>query len=106
MAERLKAISPRGPQPPEHLSAEAAAWWRKVNGAYDLEPHHLRLLQSACESWDRAQSARAQVDADGITVPGRYGPRAHPAIAIERDAKMAMMRALKHEHDSAADQSL
>jgi P27 family predicted phage terminase small subunit len=92
----LHAVSPRGPNPPEHLSEDGAAWWRAVNRDYALEPHHLRLLQSACESWDRAQAARALVDAEGITVADRYGgSKAHPAIAVERDARSSLMRALK-----------
>jgi P27 family predicted phage terminase small subunit len=95
MTERLRSISPRGPQPPEHLSDEAKAWWRKVNADYALEPHHLKLLQSACESWDRAQEARRQVEAEGITVQGRYGPKINPAVAVERDARMTLVRNLR-----------
>ena len=53
------------PQPPDHLSADAAAWWREVLRDYSLEPHHVRLLQLACEAWDRARQAQAELTAHG-----------------------------------------
>ena len=58
--------------------------------------HHLRLLQLACEAWDRAQAAREQLDRDGLTVPGREGGiRPHPCVAIERDARLAVARLVR-----------
>jgi P27 family predicted phage terminase small subunit len=62
---------------------------------FELETHHLTILAAACEAMDRMSAARAQIAADGITVDGRYGPRAHPAIAIERDSRTAMLRAIR-----------
>ena len=80
---------------PEHLSDEAAAWWRDVCGAYELEPHHLKLLQLACEAYDRCQQARAAIDREGLTVPSGNGVRGHPAIAVERDSRTAFARILR-----------
>jgi P27 family predicted phage terminase small subunit len=78
------------PPPPEHLSASAAAWWRTTTERFVLEAHHLKLLQLACESWDRCQAARAQLDKDGLTVASERGDvRPHPCIAIERDNRPA-----------------
>lgn len=63
---------------------------------YALAAHHLRLLQAACESWDRMQAARAIVDAEGVTVKDRYGvPKAHPAVAIERDCRTSFARLVR-----------
>jgi P27 family predicted phage terminase small subunit len=63
---------------------------------YVLQEHHLRLLQLACEAWDRAQEAREQLGRDGLTVPGREGGlRAHPAVAIERDSRLAVARLVR-----------
>jgi len=59
------------PQPPAHLSPAAAQWWTTTVEAYVLQEHHLRLLQLACEAWDRVQAARAQLEDEGLTVPGR-----------------------------------
>ena len=85
------------PEPPEHLSASAAAWWRDVTGEYALEPHHLRLLESACGAWDRMQQARAALaEHGGLTFEDPKGMlRAHPAVAIERDARTAFARLVR-----------
>ena len=40
---------------PEHLREDTAKWWEQVATDYELEPHHLRLLTLAAESWDRCQ---------------------------------------------------
>ena len=80
---------------PDHLSAEAAQWWRSVVEAYQLEPHHMKLLRLACEAYDRTQQARAEIDRDGITVPAGESVKAHPAVAIERDSRLAFARILR-----------
>lgn len=88
---------PNLPQPPAHLSAEAAEWWQSVVRDYSLEPHHLRLLQAACEAWDRMQQARQSIaEHGGVTFTDERGViRAHPAVAIERDARVAVARMVR-----------
>jgi P27 family predicted phage terminase small subunit len=84
------------PPPPPHLSPSSAAWWTSTVEAYVLQPHHLRLLQLACESWDRCQAAREQLDRDGLTIASEKGGiRPHPCIAVERDNKIAFARLLR-----------
>jgi hypothetical protein len=34
-------------EPPKHLSAEARQWWANVVEAFELEPHHLKVLRLA-----------------------------------------------------------
>jgi P27 family predicted phage terminase small subunit len=83
------------PRPPKHLRPGGAALWRDICRGFDLAEHDLHILAAACEAADRAREARERVDLDGAIVDGRYGPRAHPAIAIERDSRLAMLRALR-----------
>jgi len=84
------------PPSPSHLSPSAAEWWRTTVEAYVLHEHHLRLLQLACEAWDRAQEARAQLEDEGLTVTGTEGGiRPHPCVAIERDARLAVARLVR-----------
>jgi P27 family predicted phage terminase small subunit len=56
----------------------------------------MRLLQLACEAWDQAQNARERLQRDGYMVPTRDGGlRAHPCVAIERDARLACARLIR-----------
>jgi P27 family predicted phage terminase small subunit len=82
---------------PGHLSREAAAWWQQVTADYALEPHHLRLLQAACEAWDTMQMARrALADHGGLTFEDSSGNiKAHPAVAMQRDARIAFARLVR-----------
>ncbi|WP_312015860.1 P27 family phage terminase small subunit [Bradyrhizobium sp. JYMT SZCCT0428] len=89
----LKAKSPKAPA---HLSDSTRVWWRLVVRDYELEAHHLRLLQAAGECWDRLQQARELLARDGLVIEGREGGmRPHPAAAIERDSRIAFARLIR-----------
>jgi phage terminase small subunit len=84
----------RSPKAPS--SENAREWWRSCLEAYVLEDHHLRLLQLAAESWDRCQEARIILARDGVVfTDDRGNVRAHPAVSIERDARLAFARLLR-----------
>lgn len=85
----------RPPTAPRHLSEASKAFWRSILADVELESHHLIILQAACESRDRMDQARAAIERDGAYVVGRFGPKAHPAIAVERDSRTAMVRCLR-----------
>lgn len=81
---------------PQHLQPATRSWFAAVLRDYELEPHHVRLLQLAGESWDRCTQARELLDRDGLTVPtGDGGLKAHPAVGIERDARLAFARLVR-----------
>jgi P27 family predicted phage terminase small subunit len=81
---------------PGHLAHDTAAWWIHVHADFDLEPHHTRLLTLACEAYDRCAQARCLIDQDGpVTRTTDGGIKAHPAVAIERDARLAFARLLR-----------
>jgi len=89
-------MASKRPEPPGHLSKAAQAWWRQLVADYEFESHHLRLLQLACESWDRCEQARERLAADGITFTDRFGqPRPHPSLAAERDSRIAFARLMR-----------
>jgi phage terminase small subunit len=48
------------------------------------------------ESFDRMRAAQASIEQDGATAPDRFGQvKAHPLLSVERDARAAMLAALK-----------
>jgi P27 family predicted phage terminase small subunit len=101
--ETLSVIEPtrrnRRRPAPDHLSDEMKAWWAEVTSAFDLNSHHLRLLQLCCESLDRVKEARAILAVEGLMYTDGHGnPRAHPATIIERDNKIAAGRLIKELH--------
>jgi|1185.fasta_scaffold43875_2 hypothetical protein len=71
-APSLSVAEPSKPtRPPAHLRAATRRWFASVLEDYDLEPHHVRLLQLAGEAWDRGQGAREALKRDGVPCPGR-----------------------------------
>jgi len=91
-------MSPSKPKTkaPNHLTAATQRWWEGVASEYELESHHLKLLTAAAESWDRGQEAREILAAEGLCTTDRFGQRrAHPAAAIERDAKGLFARLVR-----------
>ena len=82
--------------PPKHLSRESKAFWRSVLKDYELEDHHLKLLQAACESWDRVLAARKEIEAKGEYYTDRWDqPRPHPAHKVELDNKSMFTRLIR-----------
>jgi hypothetical protein len=63
---------------------------------YEMQPHHLRLLQLAAESWDSSQMAREAIEQHGQTYVDRFGaPRLRPEVNVERDARLSYARLLR-----------
>lgn len=96
---------PTVPEAPEHLSPASKAWWSRVVEDYPLEGHHLRLLQLACEAFDRGQQARAAAQRSPV-MKDRFGQfKANPAVAIEAASRRdfaALLRDLHLEDDDPA----
>jgi P27 family predicted phage terminase small subunit len=91
------------PPPPEHLSPAMRTWWNQVMADYALDPHHLHLLEAACDAWDRMVQARETLAKEGLSVATKSGaPKRHPAADIERDSRLAFARLLR-ELDLDAD---
>jgi phage terminase small subunit len=81
---------------PEHLSKEAKAWWNVVHAEFNLSPHHAKLLQAACECWDRLTAARQVLDSLGPVYDDRWGcPHPRPEVGIERDCRIAFVRLVR-----------
>ena len=81
---------------PPHLKAATRLWFEDVLANYELEPHHVRLLTLAAETWDEYQAARDAVKKHGLTFSNRYGEvKTRPEVAIERDCRIAFARLVR-----------
>jgi P27 family predicted phage terminase small subunit len=81
---------------PQHLEPDTQRWWLDVVARWELEPHHVRLLTLAAESWDRCAQARGVIAAEGLTVTTREGgAKLHPACRVETDSRLAFARLLR-----------
>jgi phage terminase small subunit len=83
------------PKPPADLSAASKALWRQVLETYDLAEHELTILAELGRALDRARQARAAINRDGITIAGRFGPRANPACHVENQAVIRASRLMR-----------
>lgn len=83
-------------KPPAHLRPATQKWWRSVLADFDLEDHHIRILQLAAEAWDQAQGAREVLDSSGQTFTDRFGqPKERPEVGIMHNARIAFARLLR-----------
>ena len=81
---------------PRHLEPATRKWFRWVCHEWQLGQHHERILVVACESWDRKNQARLIIDDLGLTFLDASGqPKVRPEVAVERDARLAFLRALR-----------
>jgi phage terminase small subunit len=85
-------------EPPKYLSESARDWFLSLQAEYGIfDTGGVSLLTSAAEAWDRCRSAREAIAADGgPVIRDRFDQtKAHPAAAIERDARSQFITALK-----------
>ena len=82
---------------PKHLSREAKKQWDKLLYEYEIaDEAGLFLLQTGLEAFDRMREAQAKIKKEGMQVADRFGQmKAHPLITVERDARSAMLQAVK-----------
>lgn len=83
---------------PRHLSSRSRRLYRSLVADYrlDREPHALETLRLALEALDRAEQAREALARHGTTFTDRFGqPRVRPEVAIERDSRLAALRAFR-----------
>lgn len=84
------------PQPPKRLCTEAKRIWRRILLEFEFAEIDTVRLTALVESWHRMAQARAILDKEGLIVADRYGvPKQHPAFLIERDSRLAALRAAR-----------
>jgi len=83
---------------PKHLSKPQKQLFRQIVDDFGLEGDSAALttLRLACEALDRCEEARLLLAKEGLTVETDLGgTKTHPAVAIERDSRLAAVRCLR-----------
>lgn len=81
---------------PLFLRGETRRWWEDTANRWELEPHHIRLLTMAAQTWDRWQQARLVIAEKGLTTSTRDGgEKLHPAVRVEADSRLAFARLIR-----------
>lgn len=85
---------------PAHLSQEARRIFKDLCADYCIDDAAgLRILETACEAFDRMREAQKAIQRDGMTVTDRWNQiKAHPLCSVERDARAAFLAGLKALH--------
>src|SRR4029453_13152839 len=84
------------PKAPRHLKAATRRWWEDVCRDWQLEEHHRRILTTSCEAWDVRQEAGRLLRREGLVVATKGGgPRAHPAVKIQAEARLQFFRGVR-----------
>ena len=96
------AFERSAPEPPDWLSPEALAEWRRIVPALDalgvLKEADRAMVSAYCETWSTYATAIRQVRAEGVTVvnPESGCPRKNPALAAA-EAAANQLRSLGNE---------
>jgi P27 family predicted phage terminase small subunit len=81
---------------PAHLKRRGRALWKGVDLDYQLDSAHDReRLRVACEAADRLEEARVRIAKDGTYVETPHGMKAHPAVKVEQDCRVILLRSLR-----------
>jgi hypothetical protein len=78
---------PEPPEPPLDLAEPEQVIWRTVTTEYRGSLTSYTVLHSALKMHERARIANKTIQDEGLVIEGDRGARAHPLIAVEREAR-------------------
>jgi hypothetical protein len=84
--------------PPADLEQPEAEIWRVVVAQRNFNAAAAALLHSGLRMRAIARTAQTTVERDGMTVAGRYGPRLHPMLRIEKSSRYLFYQIFKQLH--------
>ena len=80
--------------PPRHLSKKSKKLWREIFEGWIIDSSHEPLLEICCQSYDRIQEARREIEEHGVVLLSPTGnQKANPALRIEHDATNRFLQA-------------
>lgn len=96
MTLKLVKNTPNSAIPPRKLGKHGMDLWRSVTGEYLIDDcGGIELLTGACQSLDRAESCRAQIDRDGEMLKTKTGLKEHPLLKAELACRAFIARSIQ-----------
>ena len=85
------------PPSPDTLGPDGTALWEQISEGFELDVHHLVLLEAACSAFDTLRGAeRLLLEAGSPVMQDRFGQdKAHPMVAVARDSRISLARLLR-----------
>jgi phage terminase small subunit len=82
---------------PSYLKPATRAWFEGICKDFELESHHMKILQIAAESWDTYENARDAIAQHGMSyVNKKHGDiKPRPEVAVMQNSRIAFLRALR-----------
>ncbi len=82
-------------KPARKLGEPGMTLWRAVMAEYQIaDAGGLEMLCLACQSLDRAEALRSQIDDDGEVIRSKTGLKDHPALKHELAARAFVVKTL------------
>jgi hypothetical protein len=99
MAEKTPNISlvkaAGAPKAPRKLGPHGSNLWRAVHAEYQIDDiGGIELLALACESLDRSEACKEQINSEGQVLKTKTGWREHPLLKHETQSRALAARLL------------
>ena len=73
-----------GDRPPKHLRRRGCELWKVITSNFSLEPYHIPILRTLCETADRLEACRSRLTKEGLTIRDRWNKlKPHPLVSAE-----------------------
>ena len=83
-------------RPPRKLGTPGLSLWDSIMSEYQIEDRGgIELLMQACEAADRVAQLGQKIDADGLMLESRTGPKSHPLLKDEVANRAFICRTLE-----------
>jgi hypothetical protein len=84
-------------KPPAGLRAATRRWWIETTSAWELDLHHLQLLELAARELDRSAEARQMIKkTGGAVIYDRFNQlKENPWRKVERESRVTFARLLR-----------
>jgi len=81
---------------PTYLCKSGRAFFEKIYGEFELEEHHIRILELAADCLDRIEKARKILRREGQFIHDRFHQiKEHPGAKALRDDKMVFAKLMR-----------